>query len=301
MYCGTRLESMIPCSSCGRPLLASAPKCNYCGRAKSISMRPVTTQDLVKARMETFQAAEAARGARQFAVALPLYEQVVTVDPAHARAWVGLGKVLVHMQRVPEAVAALDRALALQPDLNEAAVLRKTLLPNKFPSSSVMQAVTMDTSIAAGVARALVMMHQGDFEHALGICETVLGILPDGALHPALAELHHTRAACMRELGRLNEALASCEHALRCEPRYSKAWLQKGELLAALERNDEALTALENAATYDVNDAHVLCIRGDVLRKMMRFEDALASYDRATAIDPTLERAREARAELLRR
>src|SRR5678810_324056 len=87
MYCGTRVESLVACAGCGRQLLATAPKCNYCGRAKSSSVRAPSSEELARARSEVFLSAERARSARQFEAALPLYEQVVHVDPTNTRAY----------------------------------------------------------------------------------------------------------------------------------------------------------------------------------------------------------------------
>ncbi len=300
MYCGTRTESMVPCASCGRSLLASAPKCNYCGRAKSTSLKPPPAEDVARARAETLQSAEIARAGRQFAAALPLYEQVVALDPANVRAWLGLAKTLTHLHRIPDAVAALDRALALQPDHTEASALRKTLVPSKLPSSTVFRAVTTNTAIAAADARATELAASGDPAAALTVIDTLLRSLPEPAVHSSLVGLHFLRGLCLRALGRVDDALDAQEQALRCEPRHVRSWIEKGELLAGLERSDEAVSALENAVAYDAEDALAWTALADVLRRVDRREDALAAYERALAVDPSLARARAGRADLTR-
>ena len=59
-------------------------------------------------------------GRQQYAEALDFYRRVVEMQPDHAAAHSGMGAALYYLGRAEEALASIDRALALDPTLEEA-------------------------------------------------------------------------------------------------------------------------------------------------------------------------------------
>ena len=70
-------------------------------------------------------------GRQRYAEALDFYRRVVEMQPDHAAAHSGIGATLYYLGRAEEALASIDRALALDPTLEEArnnrAVIRRTV------------------------------------------------------------------------------------------------------------------------------------------------------------------------------
>ena len=87
--------------------------------------------------------------------------------------------------------------------------------------------------------------------------------------------------------GATQAAVTSIERALAVEPRDPAAHSNLALALRDLGRLDEALASLDRALSHRVPiTSQALNNRGNVLRAMNRHAEALASYDRALAIKP---------------
>lgn len=135
-------------------------------------------------------------------------------SPADAAAWVEKGRLLARLERNSSALAAFDRALQLDPDL-ESAWMRKALLLDELER----------------------------VEQALAAYEGLLD------RHPGHAAGWSNRAGLLMREGRFDDALHSLDHALECDPGNDLLCLNKGLLLLqAFDRPAEALPWLERAA-----------------------------------------------------
>jgi tetratricopeptide (TPR) repeat protein len=105
-------------------------------------------------------------------------------------------------------------------------------------------------------------------------------------LKPDYAEAFYNCANALKEMRRLDEALANCDTALVLRPDYAAALQNRGLVLQELRRPDEALASLEKALTLKPDYAEAFFNRGLVLQQLERFVEALASYDRVVALRP---------------
>jgi predicted O-linked N-acetylglucosamine transferase (SPINDLY family) len=105
-------------------------------------------------------------------------------------------------------------------------------------------------------------------------------------LKPDYAEAFNSRGVVLRELQRLDEALASYDKAIALKPDYATAFNNRGTALKELERLDGALSSYDKAITLKPDYPEAFYNRGIILQVMRRFEEALASYDRAIALKP---------------
>jgi tetratricopeptide (TPR) repeat protein len=85
--------------------------------------------------------------------------------------------------------------------------------------------------------------------------------------------------------GYYTEALAAYDHALALDPNHTLGWINKGNMLYALEQREEALVAYERALALDPNNAGVWYVKGLVLADLGYYEETLAAYDRTLALD----------------
>lgn len=159
--------------------------------------------------------------------------------------------MLANLNRIDEALAAFERAIALKPDYAE-----------------------------AHNNRALVLLDLMRFDEALAGFDTTITLKPDNAM------AHNNRGAALQDLGRLDEALLSFEKAIALKPDYAQAHYNSGLALQDLQRLDAALANLDQAIVLKPDYAQAHHNRAAVLQDQKRLDEAIAAYDRALALMP---------------
>ena len=105
-------------------------------------------------------------------------------------------------------------------------------------------------------------------------------------VNPNFASAYSNRGMALRELNRLDEAVASYDQAIALKPDYADAYYNRGNALKGLRRLDDALASYDRALALRPDDAEAYFNRGHALQELKRLDDALASYDRAIALNP---------------
>ncbi len=103
---------------------------------------------------------------------------------------------------------------------------------------------------------------------------------------PGSVDALFNRSQIQLALGRLEEALAGFERVVALEPSDAGALRARGVVLQALGRHEEALASLDAALALDPGDAGAWNARGSELQALGRFEAALESFARARALKP---------------
>jgi tetratricopeptide (TPR) repeat protein len=119
-----------------------------------------------------------------------------------------------------------------------------------------------------------------DFGRAIQYCDQAI------ALDPARPEPYYRRANALRNVGRLDEAVAGYEEAIARKPNYAHAYCNRGAALQSLGRVDSALSSYDRAIALDPTDAMSHYNRALLMQECFRWEEALASYGRAIELDP---------------
>lgn len=153
--------------------------------------------------------------------------------------------------RFDEALAELDKALALQPD---------------FPAAIF--------NIAA------IRLEQGRPADALETFRQAIELKPD--YHQAFIAV----AACLRKLGRLPEAVEACETALRMAPDDPDAHATFATVLHSQHEMSKAAQEFEVAKSLRPNDPKILNNFGNLLMELDQPVRAGQLYRSAIAIDP---------------
>ena len=161
--------------------------------------------------------------------AIQALNRAVEIDPEFAGGWAELAQAYVwklflfapdEKDLHEKAFVAVEKALALDPDLPEAYLARGRLLwtpSNHFPHDKAIQ----------------------EYRHAL-------------ALNPSLDEARNQLALVLGHVGLLDEALEELTKALAANPANNLARFRVGETLLFQGKNQEALDALRNVPP-DVN------------------------------------------------
>ena len=189
--------------------------------------------------------------AGRLADAEQLYEQILALDPAHARALHLLGFLAYQSGRNDRAVALIGKAIEQNP---------------------------ADASCHSDLGLAL--QADGRFEEAATAYGRAL------ALDPQLAQAHYNLGNALQEMGRLSDAVSCYERALGLRPDYAEAHCNLGIAFRKQGKLAEALPCFGRALAlkWDYPGAHSNL--GNVLLDQGRLDAALAAYRRALGLDP---------------
>ena len=187
--------------------------------------------------------------------AVGLLRRAAELAPNDAGVWQQLAQALHAGDDNPEALIALDRALALDP-----------LLP------------------AAHFTRGLVVVHTEPAEAAAAFARAAeLGHQPLQAIT--------NRATCLAMIGRRDEALGLLEQLTANHPDFAEGWYSLGLALVKLGRHADSIAALTRAIAIDPDHANAHYARACAHALQSEPTPAIADVARAVAIDPVLRAA----------
>jgi tetratricopeptide (TPR) repeat protein len=243
--------------------------------------------------LATLGDALAAKGEREGALAA--FEQAVALRPLDAGLHGKLGVALSKLSRFGEAEAAYRQALSLAPDLIQPRFNLATALAEQ------QRLTEAEETYRAVIARD--PHHQGawinlgnllaDQNKPLEAAAAYRKAIEDergdrnGQLseHASVAALTNL-AACLCELGELDEAMVACQRALSRDANYAPALTNLGNILDALGRFEDAVTAHRRAVTADPSYAKGHANLAVALRVTGGLDEALAASHHAVALDP---------------
>ncbi|MCU0241144.1 MAG: tetratricopeptide repeat protein, partial [Vicinamibacteria bacterium] len=175
-------------------------------------------------------------------------------------ALVNRGMSLTSLERLDEALACYDRALALAPN-------EKVIHSNK---GNVLRLLGRTGEALACFQRAL-------------------------AIDPTFDNAWYNQGLLLTQAGRLAEALHCYEQALTYNVRHTSAWIGKGHVLGRLGREAEELQCLDRALAINPREPIAWFNKGNHLSQRDPAQ-ALACYDHALEADPRYAQAWSAKA-----
>lgn len=133
-----------------------------------------------------------------------------------------------------------------------------------------------------------------DARHMLGVLRLQQGRAADAfsILEPLAREvpgdagIRTHRGLALQELGRLDEALADFDLALRLKPDHKLSLLYRGNLLLQAARPGQALENYDRLLRMSPDNDEAWFRRGSALWLLDRFEEALASYRKSLSLNP---------------
>ena len=211
-----------------------------------------------------------------------LCREALRADPRDANAQQLLAVAMFQQRRVDEALAAIDRAVALAPaspdiQFNRGMMLAGAARPADAADAFHRALALAPHHLAARYNLGTTLLGLGDAEGARAAFEAVLARAPNEV--DAIVNLGIALAAG----GRLDEAAARFAHAVRLVPRHGEAWLrlaiareQIGDAAGALEAYDETLRVMPDRVDAMLN-------RADCLEALGRLEEARVGFEAAAA------------------
>jgi protein O-mannosyl-transferase len=212
-----------------------------------------------------------ARGAVDEAVAH--VEKALALKPDYAEARNNLGLTLTSRGRIDEALAQYRKALELQPDYAEAHNNLGFLLAGHGQVDEAIahyrRALEVDPALAgAHYNLAEALTARRQTDEALAHLRMAL------ALRPEYAEVHNSLGVVLAERGKLDEARAQFAKAVELKPHYAEARNNLGIVLARSGRLDEAIAHFEKALQDNPASAEILSNLRAALASRKRGPDA---------------------------
>ncbi len=232
------------------------------------------------------------------------------------------GERLRERGKLDEAVALLDEAIGLDPQLAEAYAHRCACYSDREEYAKAIEdadrAIALDPEMACAFryrARAACSLNQ--FESAISDLTRVLQLEPEepctyyhlagvrygmGEYEAAIADIdrflekcpktaagYQARAWSRLGLHQLDAALADIDEALRLEPKNAGFRCHRANILYESGRIDEASAQYESALVQDP-DLKGGWLGGAILLKQAKFREAIEHFDAALEADPTIAR-----------
>ena len=171
--------------------------------------------------------------------AIKSYEKALAIKPDYTEAHSNLGNAFKDLGEPDAAVKFYEKALAANPDSAEAHY-SLTIAYNNV---------------------GLAFMELGLPDDAIKFFEKALAVNPDSAEahnNVGIAYAHNSLGTAIHSLGQHEAALKCYKNALAIKPDYADAYLNRGNVLKDLERLDEALASYESAIALNPDSAFIL-------------------------------------------
>lgn len=205
--------------------------------------------------------------------------------PAQAVGWTALGLARTELGRHEEALADLQRSLALAPDDAQVQVYRSHVLKRLGRLAQAEAGYRLALSLQADLPEAL--EHLGETLHRLARpAEAEACYRRTIALRPGDPGAHNGLGVALKNQGRLAEAEAAYRQALALQPAHADVLANLGVVLKRLDRLAEAESCLRQALALQPASAAAHANLGVTLMEQGRMAEAEASLRRALALDP---------------
>ncbi|MCB1918684.1 MAG: tetratricopeptide repeat protein [Candidatus Competibacteraceae bacterium] len=207
---------------------------------------------------------------------LARYRQRSAAQPDNFEAWRHIGRLYWELGEIEQAIEALEKALALQPDdreclfgqivaclalnRNEAALTASTRLLERFPN---------DAQVLLRQIEALRRLKRP--QEALTACERARAL--PLSTEQCLEVLHH-QASLEFQLGQWEKSLAFIDEGLALAPVNADWRLNRARLLNRLRRYEESLAELEPLIAVPAVEFAARCAKARALAMRWRFDEA---------------------------
>jgi tetratricopeptide (TPR) repeat protein/predicted 2-oxoglutarate/Fe(II)-dependent dioxygenase YbiX len=224
-------------------------------------------------------------------VAAPIYRQVLSVVPEHARALHLLGVAEHQAGRHMEAITLIGQAIEQAPDRAEMHndLAQACMAAGQFDEATraCRRAVELKPDYGdAYLGLAASLEAQGNLDEAVGHYQQAVALAPDQP------DAHFGLANVLARSDRPDEAVAAYEKALALAPGFLGARVNLAHTLKARHDFEAAAQHYRQALSLSPDNADIHASLGEALTSLGLFESALQSYERAVAIDPAQEEVR---------
>jgi tetratricopeptide (TPR) repeat protein len=223
--------------------------------------------------------------------------QAASLKPGNGEVWYNLGLIESELANLAEAVAAFDRALALQPtpqSWHHRGLALQGLQRHAEALDSFDRALALAPGALPSVfVRGEVLLQLGRNQEAIAAFDQMLGQDPD------LVEAWNNRGTAQQRLKQFEGSFESYDRVASLRPQLASSWRNRGGALWGLRRFADAVASYDKAVELAPDHLQTWLFRYAVLFAMKHYDEALASLDKALALEPGNEKALLARGQCL--
>lgn len=219
-----------------------------------------------------------------------LLRQALEDDPDYKEGHLNLGLILAQENRKSDALAELDRAVALAPEdpatLSTAGKAELQMGNVKQGIALLRQVATLAPGLAAAhLDLALALASGYDLSAALNQSDEAIRLAPQSGL------AHFYRGRILYDIGRTAEAQAEFENASRLDPQLA----QPRYFLALIDSHagkfQDATNLLQQTVHLQPDNAMAWYMLGQSLQQTSQTAKAIAAWRQAIVIDPSFSQA----------
>ena len=224
---------------------------------------------------------------------------VVDLDPEVVQAWDLVVRVAVARNELNEARIAADRCIQLHPTRPEGYHGRSRYHEAKGEHAQMLpylkQAIerTGDHDSLRphlDCSMAMALIKTGRVSDALARAEDAIRVAPTHARG------WYWKGAALHQLGRLEESVRAFDEAIRCNDKDVDFWTGRGISMIELGDRDTAVRDFSKALELAPKDYQARALRGEVYRQLQKYQEAVDDLNIALELSPDSVEARVNRA-----
>lgn len=218
--------------------------------------------------------------------ALADYTEAMRISPQDANIYSNRAAIYLLINDPARAQADLEAALRLDPKNPKALYNQGAFYMKQGANDQAMaafsQIISNKTDITKDVygARAVIMLKQGKVMEALADLDQAL------KLDPKYADGYKNRGAAYGLLGRNQQALDDFSQALKLSPQSIDAYVNRALVNINLQRMQDAFKDVEEALSLDPTHIKSHLLRAQIFLSQGRVQDGLREYDVILRINP---------------
>lgn len=240
---------------------------------------------------------------KQYGEAVESYDQVLKLQPEDYLAWFKRGRALEHLDHAEEAIASYDKVIELQPDnywaWHDRGRAMEAAHRHEDAAASYDRAVQLKPDFKLAIQSRKRLLSQlknvnqlyslQHYDEAIASCEAAIRDNPQDHLAWLM------RGMAMENMKQYQAAIASYSQVVKLQPEDHLAWFKLGAVLEQVNKPMEAIVCYNRVLRIQPDNYWAWHDRGRVLEQVQKYEAALSSYDRAVQLKPDLVAAIEGR------
>ncbi|WP_196887654.1 tetratricopeptide repeat protein [Aureivirga sp. CE67] len=234
----------------------------------------------------------------QFDKAKDYFDQAINLDADLAEAYFERGTIVINTNP-KNAIRNLEKALSLQPDYYEALLNLGIAYYNNSESTKAIE--VFDKLISekpydnAYYCRGNVYYSIKDYDQAKEDylkSESLLKISPSGSI--SAEYIYQNLGLVEKAKENYNEAIIYFDKSIEANPKFARAYMNKGLILLILNKVEEAGENLENSVNYsNGHDTQILFVYGVFVFNQEEFDEAEVYFEKVLKINPNHEQAQK--------
>ena len=252
---------------------------------------------------------------KNYEKALTYIQPVTASHPNFAQAHLAKSVILFNLGQFDPALKAAEKAIRLEPSLQNAKAHLDTVKVAKGMQQPAGQGTTaLNPEVQALTQKAISLQGRAEHNEAIALLNKAIQMAPtdfaalyslgislgatgqkmealdcfikatDSAPHLVLG--HLAKAQSYADIGLFDDALLCFDKAIEVDPTYTQSYTNKAALLQAINRHQEALLTL--IACVEVDPLNVTALEGQglLLGQFKQFDLSVNAFKRALEIDP---------------